>query len=315
MEDGRRDFRFSQICPGSEARKGLILFHTVHYKIISEKLPSQFDGFRIAHLSDLHGAVFGRRNEKLLQEIQKIKPDMIVMTGDMADNSGQALVRLLDLCRQLCRQNQAFCIRKARDSGMAERHVPAAARKGIYYVVGNHEQCLKGSGQARLIRHLESMGVKVLENNWCTISHKGAYLKMYGLVTPMIYYKDRLREYRRGICFTKRDVETALGKADSSCFNILLSHNPLYYPAYRDWGADLTFSGHIHGGIIRIPGLGGLLSPDMTFFPKYDGGHFQEKGRHLVVSRGLGNHFLMRVMNPPELVEVTLSVKDRCSSF
>ena len=93
---------------------------------------------------------------------------------------------------------------------------------------------------------------------------------------------------------------------DDTGYSILLAHNPLYYPAYRDWGADLTLSGHVHGGIIRIPGKGGLLSPDVTFFPKYDGGHFRENGKDLIVSRGLGNHFLVRVMNPPELLVVTL---------
>lgn len=155
------------------------------------------------------------------------------------------------------------------------------------------------------------MGIKVLYNSWETISRGGSYIKIYGLVTPMIYYKDRLREYKRGVSFTKTDAERFLGKTDASCYQILLAHNPLYFPSYRDWGADLTFSGHIHGGIIRIPGMGGLLSPDMTFFPKYDGGHFEEQGRHLVVSRGLGNHFLMRVMNPPELVAVTLGQRVR----
>ena len=98
------------------------------------------------------------------------------------------------------------------------------------------------------------------------------------------------------------------------CYNILLSHNPLYYPAYRDWGADLTLSGHIHGGIIRIPGLGGLLSPDLTLFPRYDGGHFTERGKHLIVSRGLGNHFLVRVMNPPEIGVITLARQKESSS-
>ena len=258
------------------------MFRTVHYKISSPRIPRSFDGFRIAHLSDLHGAFFDLGNRRLLQGIQRITPDMIVMTGDMADNSSQAIGRLTDLCRRLCR------------------------RYPIYYVVGNHEQCLKGNGQKELLKNLKGMGVMVLDNSWRTISRGGASIKIYGLATPMIYYKDRLREYKRGVSLSKKDVERFLGKADLSCFQILLAHNPLYYPSYRDWGADLTFSGHIHGGIIRIPGLGGLLSPDMTFFPKYDGGYFEEKGRHLVVSRGLGNHFLIRVMNPPELVAVTL---------
>ena len=263
------------------------MFRTVHYKISSSNIPHSFDGFRIVHLSDLHGAFFGSGNYLLLQGIQKIKPDMIVMTGDMADNSSHAIERVTELCRKLCRKYP------------------------VYFAAGNHEQCLKGKGQETLIKSLKDMGIKVLYNSWETISRGGSYIKIYGLVTPMIYYKDRLREYKRGVSFTKKDAERFLGKTDASCYQILLAHNPLYFPSYRDWGADLTFSGNIHGGIIRIPGMGGLLSPDMTFFPKYDGGHFEEQGRHLVVSRGLGNHFLMRVMNPPELVAVTLGQRVR----
>lgn len=216
-----------------------------------------------------------------MREIEKEKPNIIVMTGDMADNSAHAASRLVDLCRQL--------------GGLWP----------VYYVVGNHEQALPGNMLDKLLKKLEKLGVVVLDNRWCTIFQKGSGIRLYGLVTPQVYYKDRLKEYKRGVCFSRKDVNEALGEVFSG-FSMMLTHNPLYYPAYCSWGADLVFSGHIHGGIIRVPGLGGLLSPDMTFFPKYDGGHFRQGERHLVVSRGLGNHFLVRVMNPPELVTVTL---------
>lgn len=258
------------------------MLRTVSYEISSGRLPEAFEGFRIAQLSDLHGALHGARNELLVRKIREVQPDVIVMTGDMADTSRQAFARLAELCHQLCE------------------------RYPVYYVVGNHEQALEREQLTRLLRRLRSLGVVILDNSWCSISRGGVFVKLYGLVTPMVYYKDRLKEYRKGIYFSAEDTEGALGRADTDCFCILLAHNPLYFPSYRIWGADLTFSGHIHGGIIRIPGLGGLLSPDMTLFPKYDGGHFEEEGRHLVVSRGLGNRFLVRVGNPPELVVVTL---------
>lgn len=208
---------------------------------------------------------------------------MVVMTGDMADHSENSVRRLAGLCGRL------------------------GKRYPVYYIPGNHEQCLEPGQLSQLLRRLESLGATVLENKWCTVSYKGAFIKLYGLVMPMKYYKDPLRaDYVKRIYFSEGDTRKLLGEADPSCYKILLSHNPLYYPSYRDWGADLTLSGHIHGGIIRIPGLGGLLSPDMTFFPKYDGGLFTEKGKHLIVSRGLGNHFLVRIRNPEELVVVTL---------
>ena len=261
------------------------MFHIYHYTIRSRRLPSAFEGFRIAHLSDLHGAQYGADNQPLIQAVRRVRPDIVVMTGDMADHTQGSIPRLLRLCRRLL------------------------AWYPVYFIVGNHEQVLPPKTLSKLISRLQALGVTVLENQHCTLVRVGGTLDIYGLVTPLVYYKDPLGEYVRGITFTARDAEKLLGKGNPDQFRILLAHNPLYFPAYRDWGADLTLSGHIHGGIIRIPRLGGLLSPDLSFFPKYDAGYFQEKGRHLVVSRGLGNHFLFRVGNPPELAVVDLSAR------
>lgn len=258
------------------------MLQTTPYTILSPRLPAEFDGWRIVHLSDLHGALFGKDNERLIQEIRRQQPNMIAMTGDMADQNEGSIPQLVSLCRRL------------------------AADFPVYYIPGNHEQAMKRPVYADLIKTLKQAGVLVMENERYTISRGHASLNLYGLVTPMVYYKDPLGEYRRGAHFSAEDTAALLGKADASRFSLLLAHNPLYYPSYRDWGADLTLSGHIHGGIIRIPGLGGLLSPDLSFFPKYDGGYFKEQGRHLIVSRGLGNNFLFRVNNPPELVSAVL---------
>lgn len=259
------------------------MLQITHYTIRSPKLPSAFEGFCIAHLSDLHGALHGRDNQLLIHGIRHAHPDIVVMTGDMADHTPNSIPRLLRLCRRLL------------------------AWYPVYFISGNHEQVLPPKTWSKLLSDLQNLGVTVLDNRHCTLVRVGASIELYGLVTPLVYYKDPLGEYVRGITFTGQDTETLLGRGNPDQFRILLAHNPLYYPAYRDWGADLTLSGHIHGGILRIPGLGGLLSPDLTLFPKYDAGHFQEKGRHLVVSRGLGNHFLFRVCNPPELAVVHLN--------
>lgn len=262
-------------------------FRTVNYTISAKRLPPEFGGFKIVHLSDLHGALYGRDNEELVREIRRISPHIIFMTGDMADSSPYGVPRLKNLCSQLCGDYP------------------------VYGVLGNHEQELEQDVRNPLLKSLKKMGVTILENEWRTISRQGASIRLYGLVTPMKYYKNILKEYQWGVKFTAEDTRKLLGEGEVSCYKILLAHNPLYYPAYRDWGADLTLSGHIHGGIIRIPKLGGLLSPDLTLFPRYDGGHFKEQGKDLVVSRGLGNHFLVRVLNPPELVTIVLQSPKR----
>lgn len=258
-------------------------FRVVRYTVLSKQVPREFDGYKIVHLSDLHGEVYGRDNNILIREIHKLRPDIIAMTGDMADGRKKIDMGLVNLCKKLCR----LC--------------------PVYYVPGNHEQELPAKIYAGLVGQMRETRVTVLENQKYTISRQGGLLKLYGLVTPLPYYKDpRSEGYVRGIHFSEENTRQLLGNADRGCCNILLAHNPLYYPSYRDWGADLTLCGHIHGGIVRVPGLGGVLSPDITLFPKYDGGHFIENDRHLIVSRGLGNHFLIRVFNPPELVVVTL---------
>lgn len=252
------------------------------YTVFSNNLPQAFCGFCIAQLSDLHGTLYGRNHQFLIEKIRQINPDCVVMTGDMADHTPHSALRLVRLCKSL------------------KQHWP------VYFVAGNHEQCLKKALKTQLYHRLKKEGVAVLKNSFCRISRQGQTIRMYGLVTPMVYYNDPLGEYRKGAYFSLEDTKRILGEADPGVYNILLAHNPLYFPSYRDWGADLTLSGHIHGGIIRIPGIGGLLSPDVSLFPRYDGGLFKEQGRHLIVSRGLGNHFLVRVFNPPELVSVTL---------
>lgn len=266
------------------------MFQTTYYEINSPKLAKSFHNFRIAHLSDLHGSLHGPGNSDLIHQIYKEHPDIVVMTGDMADDSKHAVTRAKHLCLRL------------------RKHYP------VYYVVGNHEQTLPDDIRKSYLSELKSAGVVVLDNNFCEINRTANgqtdQIRLYGLVTPMVYYKDIFGEYQRGAHFSARDTRDALGHLDPAYYNILLAHNPLYFPSYRDWGADLTLSGHIHGGIIQIPKLGGLFSPDMRFFPTYDAGQFTDAGKHLVVSRGLGNNFLTRINNPEELVVIILKTHE-----
>lgn len=251
----------------------------VHYQIISEKISFPI---KIAQLSDLHGATYGNGYSLLLECLHCEKPDIVVMTGDLVDERDASLDPFLSLCQEISKIYTA------------------------YYIPGNHEQRFSNLKLERLLSQLKTLGITVLINGSELVLFHGTNFRIYGLVTPMKYYKDLLRNYHPGACLSAADINQLIGNCDSDLFSILLSHNPLYFPSYSQWGADLTLSGHIHGGIIRLPGLGGLLSPEAKFFPKYDGGYFMENGKHLVVSRGLGNNFAIRINNPPELVFVTL---------
>ena len=105
----------------------------------------------------------------------------------------------------------------------------------------------------------------------------------------------------------KEYLEGLLPEGRQDCFQILLAHNPDYFPAYAAWGADLVLSGHLHGGVIRLPLLGGVISPRLHLFPHYDGGKFTCGNSTMIVSRGLGMHTIpFRFNNPGELVDITI---------
>jgi hypothetical protein len=280
------------------------------YEIFSKKLPAAFDGYRIVQLSDLHGARYGDAQEELLAAVRAAHPDMIVMTGDMADNTKGAVEAGLELCRGLTAvtENSVTADQMAGDTMTVDRTWITCDQTScpVYYVLGNHELTLKAPILEPYLAEVRAAGVHVMRNEALLLHRGDASIRLYGLETPIVYYKDPFAEYRRSAHFSAENTGRLLGKVDREAFSILLAHDPLYYPSYREWGADLTLSGHIHGGVINLPGLGGVLSPDRSLFPKYDAGHFEEDGKQLIVSRGLGNHFLIRVNNPAEVVTVVL---------
>ena len=106
---------------------------------------------------------------------------------------------------------------------------------------------------------------------------------------------------------SRKALREKFGIPDPEAFHILLAHNPVYFDTYAAWGADLTLSGHLHGGIIRIPGIGGLITPQAQLFPKYDRGLISVNGKYMVVSAGLGEHTVpIRIFNPPQLILITV---------
>ena len=126
------------------------------------------------------------------------------------------------------------------------------------------------------------------------------YGDMFSLEAEWRFYKKFRRSPMAG-----EYVDSLLGKSRTDCLEVLLAHNPDYFKQYAAWGADLVLAGHVHGGMVRLPGLGGVISPSVHFFPKYDGGLFEEYGSRMILGRGLGAHTIpVRLFNPGELVVV-----------
>lgn len=257
-------------------------FKTVKYTIHSHKLQSH--GFTIAMISDLHNVELGKKNENLLQALQEAKPDVICIAGDLVLGKKEKSVKI------------------AYD--FIKRAVKIAP---IYYGLGNHEQRMKkypqvyGEEYRIFEKKIQKLGVTMLENSSSFLEIKGEKIQISSLALPEEYYKKRKKAE-----LSIKTMNRLVGKVSKENFHILLAHTPKYGDTYLEWGGDLILAGHYHGGMVRLPFLGGVISPDLRLFPKYCRGDFQKGNRHLIVSAGLGEHTLpVRIFNPRELVLIT----------
>lgn len=242
----------------------------------NQVLPDEFNGFKIVHISDLHNKLFGKNQEHILKKINSASPDIIVVTGDLIDR------RRYDLETSLL---------------FIEGAIEIAP---IYYVSGNHEAW---SGDYDNIRkRLISHGVVVLDDTKVEIVRDNETIEILGLIDPAFLTSSYLDERD-----TSRLEDHLKLMRDDGIFQILLSHRPDLIDIYSKENIDIIFSGHAHGGQIRIPGIGGIVAPDQGFFPKYTSGAHTINKSTMYVSRGLGNSLIpIRIFNRPEIVVVTL---------
>lgn len=241
------------------------------YEVNSQKLPESFDGFKIVQLSDLHGAEFGEDGMGLVEKVKELEPDIIALTGDFVTDEGDlaAVKKLAGRLTELC---------------------------PVYFVSGNHEF---GSGLAIKVRNiLERAGVKYLSNEYLTISRGEDEILLGGVEDPLAY-ADML---------SPDELAQKMNDAAPDAFKILLGHRNYWMTEYPELPVDLIFCGHAHGGLIRIPGVGGLIGTDRRLFPDFDAGEYNNGRYTLIVSRGLGNSVpIPRIFNRPEIVCVELS--------
>lgn len=255
------------------------------YTVNDSNLPKSFDGFRIAVLGDLHNSSYGEDNQKLFEALEQLAPDAVCIVGDMV------------LCRQ-----------RAYDANIktAEFISRLCSRFDVYYGMGNHEKGLVdgydnvGDNWDRYIEKLPK-DIKLLSNTHLEIKRGDDSICIYGLDIERSFYK-RIKDIPMGTDY----LEDKLGKKRDE-YSILLAHNPDYFDDYVSWGANLVLSGHIHGGIVKLPIFGGVISPKLKIFPKYDYGLFEKNGKHMIITGGLGTHFpKVRVNNKPEILDIEI---------
>lgn len=247
--------------------------------ISNSRIPAAFSGFRIAHISDLHNAEFGKNNAVLIKLLSESKPDIIVITGDLID------ARHTDVGIAICFVRESVKIAPT------------------YYVSGNHEAA--SPQYDTLIAGLEAAGVIVLEDETVYLERDGETIALLGLADPDFTIKgDMFGEVPAMVSTKLRNLMD-----DESGYTILLSHRPELFETYVNGGIDLVFSGHAHGGQFRLPFIGGLVAPNQGLFPKYDAGIYTDGSTSMAVSRGIGNSIIpFRFNNRPEIVLVELDV-------
>lgn len=237
-------------------------------------------------ISDLHNKVYGNKNDKVIDAVKKINPDFIVLAGDLVTSKpNEDMTPGIELMKELSRDYR------------------------IYYGLGNHESKIKqcrdrfGDKFDRLEKSLADKNIVMLENEAVDIPEYN--ITVTGLALDLKYFAHfKIRK------MAENYMQDTLSRCDKNKCNLLIAHNPDYFEDYAKWGADLVLSGHVHGGIMRLPILGGVIAPSYRLFPKYDGGVFKTGKSVMLLGRGMGAHTIpLRIFNPAELYSVHLKPK------
>ena len=262
---------------------------TEEYWIASEKIHGQ--GKAIVFLTDLHNKEFGEENSRLLETVRKVKPDAVLFGGDgMVAKRGNSDVRIpLALLTELAKEFPVYCGNGNHESRMLWK-------SEIY-----------GEAYENYRTALENAGIRYLSNEAADLDSD---IRIYGLDLPKSAYLPRSGEIPEGL------LKETLGEPDPEKFCLLLAHSPLFFEEYAAWGADLTLSGHFHGGTIRLPLVGGVMTPQYQFFYSRCAGYFELPGKgreksRMIVGRGLGTHSInIRLNDKPQVVVVRLCGAD-----
>ena len=259
-------------------------FKVTDYCVKSKKLPDSLESKRIVLLADLHCTHYSKKNRRLFTRLKELAPDMIVIAGDLVDGKSE----------------EEFEYASEFLTGITALNVP------VYYAYGNHETKFtlrKNYLYRRYTELISNSECTLLRNEKADITDGAA---LYGLELKLGHYNAKY-EPDRGA----PDLNEFFGTPDEKRFNILIAHTPEYEKQYYEWGADLVLSGHVHGGIFRLPFVGGVISPRFELFPHYDKGVFTDGEHTMILSAGLGWHgFPFRFCNLPEIVNITLEKEE-----
>ena len=277
------------------------LLRITEYQVPAKDSGNAPEDVNIVLLADLHNNAFGKKNSLLAKKIRELNPDLIIVAGDLITKKKMSIPgNAYDLLNDLVKDYPVFYGYGNHEKGLSEMPSEERRDKAAEMKRARYESFKE------FRRVLEDKGVHFLVDESLSFKKDQSIIRISGLNAGWECYNSP-----KGFTVDSSYLEGHIGKADLREYQLLIAHDPSYFEAYANWGADLTLSGHLHGGLVRLPFLGGVVSPQYRFFPTYDSGLYVADNKRMIVSKGMGSHsFMMRLFNPPELVFIRISKKD-----
>lgn len=271
------------------------------YKVSSNKIPNEFDEYKIVQLTDVHSIRDIKQKYKLINKIKKLNPDIIMVTGDLIDSPYYS------------EENSKYIKKEVEipDRLTIEFMEELTDIAEVYFVYGNHEMMLLDDPQNNVFKvALENLGVNILNNKIDYITINDEKIRLVGVQDPATLYKDKKYAYvgKNNADKVKQILDDLLVEnKEEDLYNIVLSHRPEYFELYSNYNIDLLLSGHTHGGVIVLPFVGGLYAHPQGWLPKYTSGIYEKDTFKMIIGRGIGySGIQIRIFNPPEIIEITL---------
>ena len=236
---------------------------------------------RIFQVSDIHKRQLGKHNRRIVEKAAAFDPDVIVITGDLASRTQKKFDKTAQFLKAL-------------------REVAP-----VYMVLGNHELEMEETNYQALLEVLRTCDCRLLQNETVPLKTRDGRdtgLFLVGATLSGKVYRNENGGHHHLEPYTVDDLTRDVGPKPGPC--VLLAHNPLLVETYAGWGADVVLCGHMHGGSVRLPFVGGVLSPERKFFPKYDKGYFRVQDTQMWITGGIGKP---RLFNPPEVADITIT--------
>lgn len=323
-----------------EIRRELHTFRVSRYTVYSEKLSGLTQDVQLVFLSDLHNHAYGENNQKLLDAIREEHPDLILIGGDMlVGKENIPYEAALDFVSRLSEIAPVLYANGNHEQRMKEEpekylysyqeYKQLLEKKGVYFLenescmdqwsgnsgnkqlkleftglelpLESYKKCKKYPVSVQLINKCLNVNVEKEENGYKNNLKKEPVQDINGTDKT-----DKV-DVKFQTLFQPQHQKSHQQENRTESYKILLAHNPAYVDAYKKWGADLILCGHLHGGIVRVPGIGCIITPQFFLLPKYSGELTQEGDQTIVVSRGLGTHTVnLRLFNTSEVISLKL---------